>query len=109
MSKMVPNIPCDEGRELGRLLAGFCDKSEPINVERCASCVFRKGTFANGCLSTVANAMKCTLEADPFYCAHEREGEICAGYMRLRAASPEKTKAFWDFVDGETPVVVGSE
>ena len=98
--KLVPNLPSDEGRELGECLARFCENAKKVETDMCASCVFRRGTFANGCLATTANALKCVIEADPFYCAHERAGLVCGGYIKLRAESPGKIKMPFDFIEG---------
>ena len=108
------NKPCALGREVGKNLARMTDEAEeqwraelgffPV---RCASCAFRKGTFPNGCLSTVADAMKCAMEVDPpFHCHHGAKPSgpqsLCAGYLLLAG---KRTEVPWPFTQGlECPV-----
>lgn len=100
---MILNLPCPEGVELGSHLARFADAEisklraeHPHAQERCGTCAFRAGTFPNGCAVTLMNALKCALEADPFYC-HERDA-LCMGYLALKSTPP--LKAPWDYVEG---------
>lgn len=89
-----PNVPCPEGIELGSHLARFCDQAEAKKTKefgelppRCVDCAYRAGTIPNGCLSTVADAMKCWLEREPFFCHHGVvDGEptrLCRGWVAL--------------------------
>lgn len=104
----IRNRPCELGEQVGANLARFADHAEqewrdselgfvPV---RCASCAFKEGTYPNRCLTTVSDAMKCTMERNPFYCHHDvklkRPGEkqphsICAGWILLHDAKPPVT------------------
>ena len=102
------NRPCEFGRELGRNLACFADLAEQkwrdagVNFipQRCHSCAFGPGTYPNGCISTVADAMKCIMERKPFYCHHGiKDGDppsVCAGWMLLQNGDAV-IKAPWEF------------
>lgn len=97
---MVINVPSAEGTLLGRQLARFADAAEPGHRERnpgaprrCGECAYRRGTFPNRCLSTVANALKCAVEGEPFLChvpnphnQTETNG-LCAGWLILNGES----------------------
>jgi len=112
------NRPSPEGRAVGDNLARFADAEEkrwrkemgfvPV---RCASCAFRKGTYPNGCLSTVSDAMKCSMQRIPFYCHHDvklkREDQdpktICGGWILLHNGN-EPVRAPWPWSNGkDTP------
>jgi len=93
MADLVPNRPSSEGRLIGEQLARMTDKAEPEilakfpdHPRRCKSCAFSAGTIPNGCLPTVMDAMKATMEMDPFYCHQPKPGPdgkpttICAGW-----------------------------
>lgn len=114
------NVPTPEGRAAGQQLARLCDTSERAMLAekgaapyRCASCAFKPGTFPNGCLETVADALKCVVEGVPFYCHHsEKNGAgnhigLCAGYLISRAALEARAfpevKTPWPF-SHEVPV-----
>ena len=58
---MTPNRTTPEGRELGRMLAGFCDQElAGKNDSRCRTCAFRAGNhLANGSPETLMGALKC--------------------------------------------------
>jgi len=109
---MIRNKPEPLGIALGEQLARFADESEHefrgylgFVPKRCNSCAYRKGTFPNGCLATVANALKCSMEGDEFYC-HETgnglhghgESVICAGWILLN--NNKIVDVPWDFVEG---------
>ncbi|MBN3848188.1 hypothetical protein G3N58_15305 [Paraburkholderia sp. Ac-20342] len=91
-SKLTPNRPSPEGYVLGAQLARLTDKAEPIvraqfpdHKARCKSCAFTAGTFPNGCLPTVMDALKCTLDGTPFHCHQEFDEngtptDLCAGW-----------------------------
>lgn len=96
----VINLPSAEGTFLGRQLARLTDVEEPRYRERnpgahrrCGECAFRRGTFPNRCLSTVATALKCAIEGEEFLChtnvpnGTEPNG-ICAGWAILSSAIP---------------------
>ena len=103
---LVPNRPSDEGRQLGEQLARLTDKAWielkakfPNHMERCSSCAFRGGTFPNGCLVTVMDALKCAVENIPFYCHHNLDAEgkptdLCAGFMAAQFALSNVEKPF---------------
>jgi len=96
------NVPSPEGRALGEQLARLAEAAEkeirpklPADwPERCASCAFRPGTFPNGCLPTVMDAMKC---GQMFYCHHGKPDakgnytDPCIGYLISRASMHDKT------------------
>lgn len=114
----VRNRPCPLGIETGKNLAKFADHAEQQWREsmgfvpaRCGSCAFKEGTYPNGCLTTVADAMKCTMERRPFYCHHDvnlkrpdekQPHSICAGWLLLHSAEPP-VKAPWKFADEYAP------
>lgn len=91
------NEPSREGWELGWHLARFADAAK-IQAERCITCAFRSGTYANGCETTVMDATKCIMERVPFYC-HEESTRLCGGYVSLIAESPIKIRTPWGFSD----------
>lgn len=107
------NLPSPEGRALGEHLARFADVEEEkwrkemgLVPVRCQSCAYRKGSYPNGCLSTVANALKCTMEREPFYCHHgmklkqdtdlQQPKSVCAGWLLMHRAEPP-VEAPWPF------------
>lgn len=103
------NRRTEEGAELGRHLARFCDQAEPLArlkvpelPPRCNSCAFRAGPHAaNGSPQTQMDALKCVMEGSPFLC-HEpaREGAFCSGWtmFMLAAERPEDFREVpWDF------------
>lgn len=107
------NRPSPEGIAFGEQLARFADVEEarfraaglavPV---RCQSCAYRKGSYPNQCLSTVANAMKCSMEREPFYCHHgmklkqdtdqQRPKSVCGGWILMHSAEPP-VEAPWPF------------
>jgi hypothetical protein len=111
MSAKIRNRPTDEGRELGKHMARFCDEAEPkarLKVPelppRCASCAFRAGPhLANGSPETQMDALKCWIEGVEFQC-HEphRKGELCFGWAMMMLAK-EDDQGFgsvpWNFSD----------
>lgn len=109
------NRPSQDGRAVGENLARFADVEEEkwrkelgFVPARCASCAYRKGTYPNGCLSTVADAMKCTMERNPFMCHHgvklkgpkseQKPLTICAGWLLLHSGTPP-VEAPWPYND----------
>jgi hypothetical protein len=94
------NEPTRLGWEMGWHLARFANAAK-LQPERCITCAFRSGTYANGCETTVMDALKCVMEGVPFYC-HEESTSLCGGYVALRAESPSKIKTSWPFSD-ESP------
>jgi hypothetical protein len=106
---MERNKPEPAGYALGEQLDKFCEveidkyKASGLAVpRRCNTCAFRKGTFPNGCVTTVMDALKCTLEGDTQFLCHEhKKGEepsICAGYLLL-ANNDKPIKTDWKFSD----------
>jgi len=111
---LVPNKPEPLGYQLGDALAKFYDEAEPIArlkvpelSPRCSQCVFRRGTFPNGCVTTTMDALKCAMEKDTaFLCAHREkapDGEFheCAGWQALVLADRTGAKVTmpWKFSD----------
>lgn len=93
LPELVPNRPSPEGRLIGEQLARMTDNAEPAilrrfagHPQRCTSCAFRAGTVPNGCLETVMDALKATMECEPFYCHQPKPGPdgepttVCAGW-----------------------------
>lgn len=89
----VPNQPSPEGEMLGKEVArmtaaplAMFRETFPDEPGPCSECAFVAGTVPNRCLATVANALKCAVEREPFYC-HKGladDGEplrLCAGYV----------------------------
>jgi hypothetical protein len=67
--------------------------------ERCLTCAFRQGTYANGSPETNLDALKCVMEGVPFLC-HEDTRVPCAGWALLRRSNPTlKTEVPWPFSD----------
>lgn len=104
------NRTTPDGRELGELLATFCDDAEPdarlkmpALPPRCESCAFRQGKHApNGSPETLMDALKCVLEGAEFYCHQKhRKGELCAGWTMMMLAQNvlSFTKVPWPFSD----------
>lgn len=81
------------GAKLGAHLDRFYEGQPKAADNRCNTCAFRKGTFPNQCLATVADALKCALEHVDFHC-HERPG-LCAGYEVMKSSKP--ISAPWPF------------
>lgn len=102
---MKPNRPCAIGRLAGANIARMTEpaiaelaaQGEPD--ERCSTCAFKAGTLPNGCLETVADAMKCGIEGEPFYCHDSRrKGETCHGWFAMRYALDGKSGSVpWKF------------
>ena len=113
---LMPNRPSDLGRLLGHELARLTDREEvrvkrtfPQHRERCQTCAFRAGTVPNGCEATLMDAIKCVVEAIPFYCHEQLDREkeptaLCAGYVLAQGMRDEPLRdelaqytAAWDF------------
>jgi hypothetical protein len=85
----------------------LCDSAEPDArlkmpelPPRCQSCAFREGPHvANGSPATQMNAVKCLIEATPFWCHQpSRTGEICSGWAMFMLAGWKKCgTAPWPF------------
>lgn len=97
--KLVPNRPTKAGAALGaelaRLTAPFLGADREAGLPPpCVECAFVKGTEPNQCAPTLMDAIKCVVEATPFYChVGLKEGgdprRLCAGFM---AAMAEREK-----------------
>jgi len=101
------NKPSEMGAKLGENMARFADQREiewreqmgfiPV---RCSTCAFTKGTPPNQMLGTMANATKCAMEGETFYCHHDtdkgRPHRVCAGWMLLN--DDKHTKMPWDYI-----------
>lgn len=95
------NRPCELGMQVGEQLVKFVDEAEKRCAEelgfvavKCPTCAFREGTIPNGCLTTVATALKCSMENEPFYCHHKTTNygpqKLCAGWLMMdRSATTE--------------------
>lgn len=113
---LVRNQPTPEGIEAGGHLARLADvamakalEQFPNHAERCGTCAFRGGTFPNGCVDTVMDALKCVIEAVPFYCHETRKGAarpLCAGFAACAAATIDKPigRAPWPWSDGRESI-----
>lgn len=108
---LVRNKPEKDGWELGSHLHRFCEAeiekysgSGLAVPERCGTCAFREGTFPNGCVTTVMDALKSVLERDKtvFLCHEHKRGDpapVCAGYLLLAGKEREAVRANWKFSD----------
>lgn len=93
----VPNVPTEDGAELGAAIARLCEREileqereQRTPPERCVDCAFRLGTTPNQCAPTLMDAVKCLVENTPFWCHHDvgPDGEptrLCAGLVILRS------------------------
>ena len=99
-TNLVRNRPSLEGRALGAELARFADvEIAKLGTDlRCRSCAFRAGTVPNGCLPTVGDALKCSMEGVPFWC-HERSHLHCAGWAALCDPTKEPVLMPYPFSD----------
>lgn len=116
-------VPTPEGRALGASLARLVDEEEPrllaIFAEhglelapRCSDCALRAGTTPNGCVETLMDVIKCSVEQKQFWC-HKGVSDgsspktLCRGALVLssggsaaRAAFIEKIRADVAAADG---------
>jgi len=109
MTESSINKPCELGERLGEHMARFVETAEQEWREkmgfvpvRCATCAFKKGAYPNRLLGTMANATKCVMERETFYCHYNRSenGEpqrICAGWMMLNSGGLG-VKAPWNYL-----------
>lgn len=107
----IRNYRTDEGAEIGKKLAQWCDDAEPKArlrmpelPPRCNSCAFRAGKhLASGSPATQMDALKCVMEGREF-CCHEpaREGALCSGWAMFLLAKDEAdfVEVPWDFIGG---------
>src|ERR1700686_367015 len=103
---MKPNRPCELGKSVGENMSKLADQAEEDCREKlgfvaikCSTCAFKSGSIPNGCLTTVADAMKCTMENEPFFCHHKIEDgkptTLCAGWLMMDRSN--KVEAPWEF------------
>ena len=102
MTKLVPNLPSPQGRALGKELARLCD-GEIAKLDedrRCGTCAFRLGTYPNGCVATLIDALGCALKRQPFMC-HE-SNRPCAGWLSIRSPKGEEIddSQWWPLIGG---------
>lgn len=94
-----PNVPDalgeEAGRELARLTAPALDLDRtafPGSLPPCDDCAFLEGTEPNRCLSTVADAIKCVVEQQPFWChkgvVDDKPKRLCAGWVAAVGEEP---------------------
>lgn len=86
----------DMGRSAARLAdigqavlqaAGVANISTPtLRADMCTTCACQRGSVPNGCLQTQLDFLKAAAEGQPFLCHAPRDGRICAGWTRVRAA-----------------------
>lgn len=98
---LVRNKPTALGREAGSELARLTevesarlqDAGIPFE-EPCAGCAYRRGSYANGCPSTVLEAIYATVEENEIFSCHEvpRRGQVCAGWKILSGFYDSKTQ-----------------
>ncbi len=93
-----PNLPTELGAALGVELARITEvelakvrEQFPTVAPPCNECAFVKGTVPNQCGPTLMDAIKCVVEAEPFYChkglsENDEPRRICAGYMAAMGA-----------------------
>jgi hypothetical protein len=96
----IKNEPTPEGRALGEQLARLTEvelaklkPKFPNHAEPCGTCAFRRGTYPNGCLATVMDALKCVVENHDFMCHEHRKGEPmtpCTGWFIAVSAMHHK-------------------
>ena len=106
---MERNKPCEVGIALGKELARLTAPAiEAAEHKPCASCAFRAGTYPNGCVTSVADAMKCMLEGHTFHCHHGmKDGvatRVCAGW---KAAVADTLARDGRFVEAPWPYSAG--
>lgn len=69
---------------------GLADVKGPgLRDEMCKTCACRPGTVPNGCLLTQLDFLKAAAEGQPFLCHAPKDGKLCAGWVRARAALVE--------------------
>jgi hypothetical protein len=57
-----------------------------LRDDMCKSCACRLGTVPNGCPQTQIDLLKSAVEGKPFLCHAPKDGRMCAGWVRMRAA-----------------------
>lgn len=97
---MIRNRPCEVGRAAGAHLAEMTAQAT-ADAGMCASCAFRPGSVPNGCVTTVADAMKCLFEGKTFWCHYGkrddgRPAHICAGWKASTIAMLAEGGVFFE-------------
>lgn len=95
------NVATDEGRQLGAILARFCDQEAEKKGRdgRCSTCAFRAGDHvANGSPETLMSALKAAMERTPFDC-HQADAP-CSGWLLMRAQAGETVAVPWEHIAG---------
>jgi hypothetical protein len=106
----IRNTPCPTGRAMGEQLDRFYNEELArlgLPDARCGTCAFRAGTHPNGCLTTVADALRCVVERGPSFNCHERADPetgsplMCVGFMVLAHSGMGKppVEMPWPFSD----------
>lgn len=101
------------GKELGENLARLVQHGiDVLAVDgepdvRCKTCAFRAGTIANGCIQTLADAVKCVMQGDRDFMCHQDTSlkTLCHGYVAWRLiCNGTHTTVPWDYSpDEESP------
>lgn len=99
------------GRELGehiaRLVQPGIDQlaAEGEPDERCQTCAFRAGTVPNGCVQTLADAMKAAMEGSRAFLCHQDKTlqTPCHGWFawRFLGADRPDIKVPWEYSPDE--------
>lgn len=98
-SGRISDVSIEAGYHVARLanaaVAALEAQGEPD--ARCKTCAFSHGTVPNHCADTLSDAIKCVVEAEPFYC-HVHVGNVCHGWYASRVATKgAAVKAPWPF------------
>ena len=65
---------------------GLADVKGPgLREDMCKTCACQLGSVPNGCLQTQLDFLKSAAEGKPFLCHAPLNGQICAGWVRVRA------------------------
>jgi hypothetical protein len=71
-------------------------RENPDAPKMCDGCAYREGTQANGCVSSLMDAIKASAEGEEFYC-HKGIGlgdepkRLCAGFVAVNSKSVESS------------------
>lgn len=91
----IPNVPSDQGRELGGYISNFVDVEEDRlrrkggdPPARCNDCAGLAGTTPNSCAVTLMDLIKCVAEETPFFCHKgvpdgEEPDVLCRAFLAL--------------------------
>ena len=92
-----------QGRSMGKSAARLASLGEGVLAvsgltklnmpmlrdEMCKSCACQLGSVPNGCLQTQMDFLKAVVDGKPFLCHAPKDGRMCAGWIRARAAHVE--------------------